>query len=90
LAWELAYFLGVAERKKILRSPAMLLDKNFAIKPMPEDIWLNSIDPNREDQISNSHHNPRQRRLRRMSGQNFIQRAVFSVIDLFKLDKEVA
>lgn len=64
---------------------------NFIRHTTPEEVWmqtLTAVMPDEDEPVVTVA--PRRRRLRRMQSQNFVQRAVHNVIELFRREKEVA
>ncbi len=70
----------------------MLLDSTFINKQAPISVWLTTVEPVSASapKEPNANARARSRRLRRMHSQNFIQRAAFEVVQLFKGYREVA
>ncbi len=70
----------------------MLLDATFVNKQAPISVWLIAVEPVADDlpEEPNAIARARARRLRRMQSQNFIQRAAFEVVQLFKGHSQVA
>lgn len=69
----------------------MLFNSIFTYKPAPVSVWLSAGEPvPQETKLPNAIARAHSRRLRRMQAQNFIQRAAYEVVHLFKKDSEVA
>lgn len=63
---------------------------NFIRHNSPEGHWMKTLTEAMPDEVQPVEAPRRTRRLRRMQRQNFVQRAVFNVVQIFKREKEVA
>jgi hypothetical protein len=68
----------------------MLLGSVLTDNQVPYSAWLTEESASRAPRLPNAIAKAQSRRLRRMQSQNFIQRAAFEVVQLFKGQSEVA
>jgi hypothetical protein len=71
----------------------MLLDAEFVNKPEPQEVWLQQLDQNvviQEPADTTLVIKSRVKKLRRMQSQNFIQRTVYNVADMFGFHRQSA
>jgi hypothetical protein len=68
----------------------MLLGSVLIDNQVPFSVWLSEEPDSKVVRVPNAIAKAQSRRLRRMQSQNFIQRAAFEVVQLFKGQSEVA
>jgi hypothetical protein len=68
----------------------MLLGSVLIDNQVPFSVWLSEEPGSKAARVPNAIAKGQSRRLRRMQSQNFIQRAAFEVVQLFKGHSEVA
>ncbi len=68
----------------------MLLGSVFTDNQVPFSVWLTEEPGTEPPRVPNQIAKAQSRRLRRMQSQNFVQRAAFEVVQLFKGKSEVA
>lgn len=68
----------------------MLLGSVFIDNQVPYSVWLTDETASEAPRVPNVIAKAQSKRLRRMQSQNFVQRAAFEVVQLFKGHSEVA